>query len=59
MKYDMKYPQLLCTARDAEGVVKTIGEGECEGCGEGTGWELLDGTRVCSEECRDVVNART
>ena len=55
LKYDLKYPQLLCTARDSENLVKTIGEGPCVKCGTITGWSELNSTHVCSEECRDGV----
>lgn len=42
MKYDQKYPSLLCLARDTDGVVKTIGEGPCVTCLEQTGWATLE-----------------
>ena len=51
MKYDIKYPQILAEARNIDGVVKSILEGECVCCGERTGWSTLMGVWVCSENC--------
>jgi len=53
MMYNAKYPQFLATARDTDALIKTIGEGICQGCGQMTHWAELDLRRVCSEECRE------
>lgn len=53
MTYNVKYPQFVYAALGAEGLIKTIGDGACAGCGHPTNWAELNMRRVCSEECRE------